>query len=123
MKLFQSEDRHFSWNFWSMSAHRSLEFRKPPPCTTLAEVLCWVEYTLTFVQAATERGTPDQLVGYEQNVGGLKRFLSDGLVRGVSNPQYMDMLWIGVADQDAIEPYCLGQPRDTFPTKLGDNPT
>ena len=95
-----------------MSRHKSLEFRKPPPCTTLTEVLSWVEYTLTFVQAATTQGTADLLPRYEQNVGGLKRFLGKGLVEGLSHPEYMDRLWYGHADKEAMEPRCLSQPRD-----------
>ena len=118
MCLIQQEDRHFSWNFWSIYKHRSIEFRKPPPSTTLAEVLSWVEYTMTFVEAAMHNGTPDQLATYPQNVGGLKRFLRSIHIQGISQPERMNRLWAGHSDDEAIEPLILSQPRDMF----GDRP-
>lgn len=45
-------DRFFAWNFYSWYTKRSVEFRKPPICTTSKEALSWAELAMSFVQAS-----------------------------------------------------------------------
>ena len=88
-------DREYTWNFTSITRTTTIEFRQGPGVTTADETLAWVEFVVTFVNAAlklehykykelNERFTPA--------VDGLKSFLNVGIVSGISHQSFLDRL-------------------------------
>ena len=81
-------DRCFVWNFQNLWYGRPLtiEFRQGPGVTSSADALAWAEFAVTFVGAAIKAaGSYKDLQKYPINVGGLKTFLKNGVVPGVSD--------------------------------------
>jgi Putative amidoligase enzyme len=119
--LQPNTDKNFCWNFLSHDLCGTVEFRKPPPSETRDEALSWAEYVMEFVQASLlalpgkpdgGRGIADELQDYSPDVGGLKRFLSRGQVKSVSQPWRLERLWRGHDDSEAVEPLVILSPKD-----------
>jgi len=105
-----NNDRYYTWNFTSLTKHSTIEFRQPPGVTTAAAALGWVEFTATFVRAAFAvagldgdlggpgggpsggAGSDGGLGGFGKDVGGLKKFLEKGLLRGVRSKSGEDIV-------------------------------
>lgn len=97
-------DRNYCWNFWSFSRSRTLEFRKPPACTTPEEVLGWAELASSFVQASVQYGTLQRLKRVPANVGGLRWFIMQFESSGVNEPDRLQAIWAGKDPNAALEP-------------------
>src|ERR1700709_1747639 len=72
------DDKYFGWNFLNLleDGKTTIEFRRPPGVKNVNECLAWVEFTVTFVQAAVESGnTLTNNMGVAENVQALKNFL------------------------------------------------
>lgn len=107
MELFQpihGIDRDFAWNFYSLfTKTKTIEFRKPPLSLTPDEVLCWAELALSFVQAAI-RCKPSELQKVPSTIGGLRWFLHQFHVPGMSEPDRLQSLWRWKDPEAALEP-------------------
>lgn len=105
-RLMQSgDDREYAWNFWSLFRKRTIEFRKPPACTTPEEVLAWAELVLSFIQACIKYKDTAQLQSVPPTIGGLRWFMSQFTEAGVNEPKRMQRLWWGKSPNLMVEPY------------------
>jgi Putative amidoligase enzyme len=96
--------RDYAWNFESLHKHGTIEFRKPPACTTPEEVLSWAELALNFIQAAIRYGTLERLLKVPATVGGLRWFLRQAEVPDLNEPDRLEMIWEGKDMNSAVEP-------------------
>ena len=88
IELMNNPDRCFIWNFQNLWYGRPLtiEFRQGPGVISSTDALAWAEYAVTFIGAAIKAaGSYAALQTYTINVGGLKKFLQNGVVAGVSD--------------------------------------
>jgi Putative amidoligase enzyme len=97
-------DRNYGWNFWSFSRSKTLEFRKPPACTTAEEVLSWAELASSFVQASVQYETLQRLKKVPANAGGLRWFVTRFESSGVNEPDRLQAIWAGKDPKAAMEP-------------------
>ena len=111
MQSPDSSDQKFCWNFrsWEQRGPNVIEFRKPPPSTSLLQALVWAEFTLCFVQASMRCAVRD-LVDIPANVGGLCWFLCRYTVHWLHNEcESLNAIWNGIPSNAMLEP------RPSFP--------
>lgn len=92
-----SPDRYYAWNFDNLYYGRkaTIEFRRPPGVVNPDVCLSWMELTISFVQSARRGNLTTRLARYEPDVDGLKAFVSEGLVQGMSDPRYLASIFHG----------------------------
>ena len=92
----QPGDERYAWNFLrSNEPTGAIQFRKLPPFVTAESALAWSELAFGFIQAAILCGSSRQLPSYEPTIRGLRSFIEQVQVPGVSQPQKMHYLWRG----------------------------
>ncbi|KAK7707092.1 hypothetical protein SLS64_007301 [Diaporthe eres] len=87
LAMVMSSDRYTTWNFENLkedSRKGTLEFRQPPGQTSAAGCLQWIELAISFVQSARRRNWHAKIREYPQTVSGLKKFVTEGFVEGLS---------------------------------------
>jgi Putative amidoligase enzyme len=105
VRLMQNtDDRDYSWNFWSIYSKETIEFRKPPASTTAEEALAWAEFAISFIQASIMYEDTTLLQKIPPTIGGLRWFLSRFPIPGVSEPKRMQRLWKGKDPTAMLEP-------------------
>jgi Putative amidoligase enzyme len=97
-------DRDYAWNFESFIKHDTIEFRKPPPSLTPAEVLSWAELAMNFVQASIKYGTSEKLQKIPSTVHGLRWLLRQAEVPGMNEPHRLQIIWGRKDANAAVEP-------------------
>jgi Putative amidoligase enzyme len=98
-------DRDYAWNFLNILWGKgTIEFRKPPACTSAAMALSWTELAMSFIQAAVRYGTPHRLERVPSTVGGLRWFLEQACRPGVNEPARLEAIWAGHAEHEAVQP-------------------
>lgn len=88
-------DRYYAWNFKNLyyGGKATIEWRRPPGVTTAEGCLVWAELAIDFIQSARR---PAVAFGkYGRDVAGLKAFLQDGLVPGLSDERYLKPVFEG----------------------------
>lgn len=107
-------DRDYSWNFTSLRCLKkpTLEFRKPPVCTTVEQTLGWAEFTISFVQAAIKCSTSERLHQVPPTVQGLRWFLEQGHEPAVNEPSLLNVIFNGKPANAALAP--KPRPEDYF---------
>lgn len=92
-------EREYAWNFKNLEPSdgtgMTIEWRQPPGVTTAEEALAWAELALGFIQAARQPRTRDRLREFGLDVAGLKSFLESGIVTGVSDRRYFNVIFEG----------------------------
>jgi hypothetical protein len=79
------DDKYFGWNFLNLLevGKNTIEFRRPPGVKSAKECLAWVEFTVTFIQAAVQNGnTLTNNIGVAANVQALRNFLGSITISG-----------------------------------------
>ncbi|KAI3394575.1 hypothetical protein diail_2566 [Diaporthe ilicicola] len=87
-----SADRYTTWNFENLKEDYrkgTIEFRQPPGQTHAAGCLSWIELAMDFVQSARRAEWHAKIMTYPQNVSGLRRFVSEGFVDGLSKECFL----------------------------------
>ncbi|OIW34290.1 hypothetical protein CONLIGDRAFT_688027 [Coniochaeta ligniaria NRRL 30616] len=92
--------KDYAWHFGNIfpgpsgmeSTGKTIEWRQPPGVETADACLAWTELALNFIQAARKPGMHNTIDHYKPNVGGLRKFIKDGLVKGVGSRKYMDSI-------------------------------
>ena len=74
------------------SANTFPEFRCAPGVTTAAHGLIWVEFGVSFVQAATRFDT-SRMEKYKNNAEGLKDFIVDAAVDGMNDKKRLAIIF------------------------------
>lgn len=90
-----SSDRYTTWNFENLkkdSRKGTLEFRQPPGQTRAAGCLSWIELAMSFVQSARRKDWRVNIREYPQTVSGLKKFITEGFVEGLSKGDHLEPL-------------------------------
>lgn len=90
-----SSDRYTTWNFENLkedSRKGTLEFRQPPGQTRAAGCLSWIELAMDFVQSARRKDWYLKIREYPQTVSGLKKFVTEGFVEGLSKGSHLEPL-------------------------------
>ncbi|KAK2607014.1 hypothetical protein N8I77_005726 [Diaporthe amygdali] len=90
-----SADRYTTWNFENLKEDYrkgTIEFRQPPGQTHATGCLSWIELAIDFVQSARRKDWHAKVKDYPQNVSGLRRFISEGLVDGLSRECFLGPL-------------------------------
>ena len=66
---------------------------------------------MSFIQAAISVGSSDEISRFPAAVQGLRLFLNKDLtlVKGMSDPQYLDMLFYGKKSNFFLEPIAVGK--------------
>ena len=103
--LMNPDSKGYVWNFESLRRYGSLEFRQAPGVTTADETLAWVEFALTFINAALRKlpaSYQDLYPAFPPNVGGLKMFLQAGTVGGVSKESLLKQITARAKNSAAI---------------------
>ena len=92
------DDKYFGWNFLNLldTSRLTIEFRRPPGVSKALECLAWVEFTVSFVQAAVQSGNTlgDDNFGVAANVQALKDFLGRVAVSG-GEPSRLNTIFHG----------------------------
>lgn len=102
-KIMNNHKRYFTWNFVTIVRTTTIEFRQAPGVTTPGETLAWVEFVVTFVNAALLKANSyAALEDFDINVDGLKKFLKNGTVAGVSDESILDQITGRAGDSAAI---------------------
>jgi hypothetical protein len=88
-------DRYYGWNFCNLfyGEKGTIEFRRAPGAQSAFGALCWVEFAVSFVQAAIVNGTSQNLKQYPPNVGGLKQFIDQAYVEQMNDRGYLNPLF------------------------------
>ncbi|KAF7503769.1 hypothetical protein GJ744_003311 [Endocarpon pusillum] len=102
----------FCWNFSGLQGNdsyqhgRMINFRKPPAGPSEpASTFRWAQFTITFILAAIQYGSPDNLTSLSHNIGELRSFMSHAaLPEEVGDFHLIDMLWKGKDPKAAREP-------------------
>ncbi|KAL7924402.1 putative amidoligase enzyme domain-containing protein [Trichoderma austrokoningii] len=111
-------DKMFGWNFLYLlnNANGTIEFRRGASCKSAQEVFVWIEIAMSFVEAAVQHGTPQELAEMTNNVGGLKKFIRKTKFEkgpGLYEQSFLD-LFFGEVDKMAFrEPRPLGTLSDS----------
>jgi hypothetical protein len=88
----------FAWNFRSLYAYGSIEFRSAGTNLGSGRVFAWAELVLFFVQAALKIPSPESLRTVPANVGELKKFL------GVDKIGNLARILDGHKDHESLQP-------------------
>lgn len=104
-RLIQGFKSHnLSWNFWNLYGKKgTIEFRSPPPSTSVSEALSWAELTMNFIQASLTHGS--SMRNFVPNVGGLRSFLEKARVGGVNEPALLQRIWANKPANAARAPH------------------
>lgn len=101
-------DRYVAWNFVNLKkdyTKGTLEWRQPPGQNDAVGCLAWIELALNFVHSAASRPTwHENYTDYTQTIAGLQQFISEGIIDGVSQKEFMEPLFIGKSRNDSIIP-------------------
>lgn len=95
LAVVMSSDRYTTWNFENLkedSRKGTLEFRQPPGQTRAAGCLSWIELAINFVQSARRKDWHVNIREYPQTVSGLKKFVTEGFVEGLSKCNHLEPL-------------------------------
>ncbi|RDW59551.1 hypothetical protein BP6252_12638 [Coleophoma cylindrospora] len=89
-------NRYFAWNFVNLyyGGKATIEFRRGPGAEDVDNCFAWVEFSVTFVQAAILSGSIRGLEQYEQNVEGLRNFILNN-TQPLNTPQAMQKIFNG----------------------------
>lgn len=90
-----AETKWYSWNFRSIGVFHTVEFRKPPACTTADETLAWAEIAMAFTQSSIRYGILDILRTIPSTVGGLRSFLEKSCVKEMSEHARFEVVFRG----------------------------
>jgi hypothetical protein len=97
----RGNDRYYTWNFTNLQQGGTLtiEFGQGPGVITASSALMWAEFVVTFVGAAMAvPETHKALNQFSNDVGGLKKFLKNGLVPGVCDESFIAKITSGIKD-------------------------
>ncbi|KAF7511700.1 hypothetical protein GJ744_003863 [Endocarpon pusillum] len=110
MQCHDSYDQNFCANFrgWERRGRTVIEFRTPPPSTSLLQALGWAEFTLCLVQASMRCPLRD-LVDIRANVGGCAGLCAGTLYTGLNEFDSLNAIWNGIPWNAMLEP------RPSFP--------
>ncbi|KAG6357495.1 hypothetical protein INS49_013372 [Diaporthe citri] len=88
-------DRYYAWNFTNLyyGGKATIEWRRPPGVTTAEGSLVWAELAIDFLQSA--RRPSVQFGQYSRDVEGLRAFVGDGVVAGMSDERYLKPIFEG----------------------------
>ncbi|KAG6359876.1 hypothetical protein INS49_010929 [Diaporthe citri] len=95
LAVVMSPDRYTTWNFENLkedSRKGTLEFRQPPGQTHAAGCLSWIELAINFVRSARRKDWHANIREYPQTVSGLKQFVMEGFVEGLSKWNHLEPL-------------------------------
>lgn len=89
-------NRYFAWNFVNLyyGGRMTIEFRRGPGVEDVDGCFAWVEFAVSFVQAAILSGSIRGLEEYEKNVEGLRSFILTN-TQPLNTPQAMQQIFIG----------------------------
>ena len=96
IRLIQEpNDENYDWNFTCILASeiKEVSFRRPPTSKTSQEVLGWVELAMSFGLAAIKCSETEDLQKISADVQGLRWFLTQSSVEGVTQAERMQGLW------------------------------
>ena len=86
-------DKKFAWNFESIRKYWTIEFRQPPVCTRVDQVLSWAELALSFIQSSIRYGHFEQLLRVPSTIGGLRWFLEQSNVPTINQHGRLERFW------------------------------
>jgi hypothetical protein len=93
----EGDDKYFGWNFLNLleNGMTTIEFRRAPGVTNAEKCLAWVEFVVTFVQAAVQKGNGlSNNTGLAATVQELKGFLGTVIVSG-GQPARFEAIFAG----------------------------
>lgn len=93
-------DKKFAWNFESLRKYWTIEFRQPPVCTRVDQVLSWAEFAMSFIQSSIRYGCPEKLLRVPSTIGGLRWFLEQSNVPTMNQHSRLDRLWKDSSGKD-----------------------
>ncbi|MCJ1387899.1 hypothetical protein MMC18_000742 [Xylographa bjoerkii] len=98
--------KYRAWNFLNLfpAYPGTIEFRQGPGVIDSSGCLAWVELVVSFVQAATQRGSVKSLQGYARTVEGLKTFIDAASVPGLNQPKLLTSIFENKSGY--LEPTC-----------------
>lgn len=89
------------------NADGSTEFRCAPGVLSGEHCLVWVEVAVSFVQAAAQYGSEDNLNNFASDVAGLLKFIRGASVEGMNKPELLSVVFDGCkgkVEEIAAEP-------------------
>ncbi|KAG8164617.1 hypothetical protein KVR01_004892 [Diaporthe batatas] len=88
-------DRYYAWNFTNLyyGGKATIEWRRAAGVTSAEGCLVWAELAIDFLQSARRPGV--QLGKYSRDVAGLRAFVGEGLVAGMSDERYLRPIFEG----------------------------
>ena len=95
-------DKKFAWNFQSIYKYWTVEFRTPPVCTNVDEVLSWAELAMSFIQSSIRYGVREKLLRVPSTIGGLRWFLQQSNVPGMNRHGLLERFWEGRRMDDFV---------------------
>jgi Putative amidoligase enzyme len=99
-------DANFAWNFLALAETdgQTIQFRKAPSCTAPEEVLSWVEFAISFINAAIWCQSTAILLATQPTVAGLWNFIKSSKQTGVSQLERLELIFNGVSGRGWKEP-------------------
>ncbi|KAH8812205.1 hypothetical protein F5884DRAFT_831887 [Xylogone sp. PMI_703] len=119
-----NHDKMFGWNFLYLlySPHGTIQFRRGAASTSPQHVFMWIEVAMSFVQAAVDGGSRENLSRIPAAVGGLRWFIQAAnlpdRVPGLYDSRYLDIFFARASTNAFREPRPLGKLSSTKLNKL-----
>lgn len=110
-----NHDKMFGWNFLYLlnSPNGTIEFRRGAACTSAQQVFVYIEIAMSFIEAAVQLGTAENLERVPGTVGGLKRFIGAARlpnnVPGLNDSRYLSFFFDNKGDNTFRKPKPLGR--------------
>lgn len=110
-----NHDKMFGWNFLYLlnSPNGTIEFRRGAACTSAQQAFVYIEIAMSFIEAAVQLGSPENLETAPGTVGGLKQFISaarlSNNVPGLYDSRYLSLFFGNKTDGTFREPKPLGK--------------
>ncbi|KAB8269043.1 hypothetical protein BDV30DRAFT_230136 [Aspergillus minisclerotigenes] len=105
----------FGWNFLYLlnSPNGAIEFRRGAACSSAQQAFVYIEIAMSFIEAAIQLGSPENLERAPGTVDGLKQFISaarlSNNVPGLYDSRYLSLFFGNKTDGTFREPKPLGK--------------
>ncbi|KAL4791915.1 putative amidoligase enzyme-domain-containing protein [Aspergillus venezuelensis] len=110
-----NQDKTFGWNFLYLlnSPNGTIEFRRGAACTSAQQVFVYIEIVMSFIEAAIQLSTVENLERVPSTVGLLKRSIQaanfPNNVPGLYDSRYLSLCFGNKSDNTFREPKPLGR--------------
>lgn len=110
-----NHDKMFGWNFLYLlnSPNGTIEFWRGAACTSAQQAFVYIEIAMSFIEAAVQLGSPENLETAPGTVGGLNQFISAARLSnnapGLYDSRYLSLFFGNKTDGTFREPKPLGK--------------